>query len=121
MVSWQDTGTYYLYNVSTHGCINYDTVNVYMNDIKMPNAFTPNGDGVNDVFNPISFNDHAEIIDFSVYNRYGTRIFYTNKLHGAWDGYFNLKTCDLGVYFYIVEYRIGEVNYKDKGEITLIR
>lgn len=121
MVSWKDTGTYYLYNVSTHGCINYDTVNVYMNEIKTPNAFSPNGDGVNDVFNPISFNDHAEIIDFSVYNRWGDRIFYTNKLHGAWDGYFNQKPCDVGVYFYVVEYKIGEVKYKDRGEVTLIK
>lgn len=116
-----DSTLYYLITVNESGCRNTDSVWVYVNDIRMPNAFTPNGDGLNDVFYPIPQNTHATIKNFSVYDRYGQCIYYSTILGKGWDGTFKNVPCDLGVYFYVVEYSIGEKSYKEKGDVTLLR
>ncbi len=116
-----DSTLYYLITTHENGCKNMDSVWVYVNDFKTPNAFTPNGDGLNDVFYPIPKNHHAEIKNFSVYNRYGECVFYSTLLGNGWDGTFKNIPCDMGVYFYYAEYKIGTKTYKDKGDVTLMR
>lgn len=116
-----DTSLYYLIGVNSNGCTAMDSVFVYVNDFKIPNVFSPNGDGLNDDFFPMPYNDYAEIINFSIYNRYGQRIFYTHKLRQAWNGKQNDRDADLGVYMYHVEYKIGAKTYHLKGDVTLIR
>ncbi|MBL7704353.1 MAG: gliding motility-associated C-terminal domain-containing protein [Taibaiella sp.] len=109
------------------GCL--DTASLYIEpraynkDIVVPNAFTPNGDGKNDVFIPFVNLDRAySIIDFKVYNRYGQVIHASaNRSHG-WDGSFNGKVQDNGVYAYIIRIRfIDGTEQQFKGEVTLIR
>lgn len=116
-----DTSLYYLIGIHSNGCTAMDSVYVYVNDLKSPNVFSPNGDGLNDDFFPIPYNDFVEIINFSIYNRYGQRIFYTNKLRKAWDGQQNGRDAELGVYIYHVEYKIGAKTYHLKGDVTLVR
>jgi len=116
-----DTSLYYLIGVNSNGCEAMDSVYVYVNDLKVPTVFSPNGDGLNDDFFPIPYNDYVEIINFSIYNRYGQRIFYTHKLRQAWNGKQNGRDADLGVYVYHVEYKIGAKTYHLKGDVTLIR
>lgn len=116
-----DTSLYYLVGVNSSGCTETDSVFVYVNELKVPNVFSPNGDGLNDDFFPIPYNDYMEIVNFSIYNRYGQRVFYTSKLRKAWDGRHKERPADLGVYMYHVEYKIGSKTYHLKGDVTLIR
>lgn len=96
-------------------------VNVdYRANLFVPTAFTPNGDGINDVFRVanITFQDVPE---FRVYNRWGKEIFAAADNKG-WDGTFNGLPQELGVYYYIIKVVIPdgtEVSYK--GEVTLLR
>jgi len=56
-------------------------------DINIPNAFTPNGDGTNDVFNPIGRQvENAEYYMFKIHNRWGEQVFYTNDNTEGWNG-----------------------------------
>jgi gliding motility-associated-like protein len=90
--------------------------------IYVPSAFTPNGDNLNDVFRPIG--RQVTIIRFSVYNRYGERVFVSANGDGAgWDGMYKGKPCDVGTYFYQVEYlpADSESSVLLKGDVALVR
>ncbi len=116
-----DSTLFYLITVNPNGCNNIDSTYVLRNDYKMPNAFSPNGDGINDVFYPIPKNENAEVKNFSVYNRYGQVVFFTTKLGQGWDGTSKNIPCDLGMYHFFVEFKIGDKIYTSKGDVTLIR
>lgn len=114
-----ETTTYYL--KSTHECATTDSVRVIVTNARIPNAFSPNGDGINDKFHVLQFRDHVILKQFSVFNRYGERVFYTENITEGWDGMYKGKPCDLGVYFYYAQYTIGEKEYTEKGDVTLLR
>ncbi len=86
----------------------------------VPNAFTPNGDGLNDVFRPISMglkNYHLEI-----YNRWGHVLFITEDFSKGWDGYFNGELCQDDVYSYKIIYSIeGGKTFEKAGWLMLER
>lgn len=92
-------------------------------DIWLPDAFTPNGDGRNDIFHIITDNPNVRVINLSVYNRWGQRVFVSNLNNGGWDGTFNDKVCDLGTYYWMIQYEILGTNevYFKKGDVSLIR
>jgi gliding motility-associated-like protein len=116
------TTTYYLTAVGPEGCKAIDSVIVYVISNGMPNAFSPNGDGLNDEFLPVfSPDDRLFPIGFSVYNRWGQRIFYSAKAKKGWDGTYKNAPVDAGTYFYYVEFKIGDKSFTKKGEVTLIR
>lgn len=73
--------------------------------LEFPNAFTPNGDGYNDVLK--AKDGYQSIVKFeaAVFNRWGTKIYSWNKLDGGWDGKINGKTVRDGVYFLVVNAR----------------
>ncbi len=109
-------------------CVDTAMVNVgdlptYSTDVQMPNAFSPNGDGKNDVFRPVFKIDRAYTIDhFTVYNRYGQLIYTTSNMNSGWDGYYKGRLQDQGVYYYIVKIRFMDGSEKTlKGDVTLIR
>lgn len=93
----------------------------YSTEILIPNAFTPNGDGVNDVFNVIATGPWT-LVNFSIFNRYGENIFHTFDKEKGWDGRHQGEYVDQGVYFYLIEIMLpnGEWNTY-KGDLTLIR
>ena len=72
--------------------------------LKMPNAFTPNGDGRNDVFRIPAFLQII-LVNFSVYNRWGERIFSTANSAEGWDGTLNGRFQPAGAYVWRVEYQ----------------
>lgn len=89
----------------------------------IPNAFTPNGDGRNDVIR-IIYKGDIILKEFSIYNRYGQQVFTTDNITQGWDGNFNGREAELGVYYYYARLICG--NNKDrevtfKGDISLIR
>lgn len=107
------------------GCIATDTidVNVYrvQPDLYVPDAFTPNGDGLNDVFRPIPIGMKS-LRFFKVYNRLGQLVFSTNIQNKGWDGTINGNPQDPGVFVWMAEGEdyLGKIIYK-KGTVTLIR
>jgi gliding motility-associated-like protein len=118
------TGDYYV-QVTVGPCVVSDTVHVTLIDcaiiIEMPNVFTPNGDAINDVFIPKSYEgiSSARMI---ILNRWGRTIFETENIEEGWSGdSANDKSPD-GVYFYIVSYTDIENKQGElKGTVTLIR
>lgn len=103
-----------------------DTAYVNVNAISccelfLPNAFTPNGDGKNDVLS-IKTEHRFKGFMFEVYNRWGQIVFSTNQSETGWDGYFSGKPVDLGVYHYYIKYICDDgTNRIRKGDITVLR
>lgn len=115
------TTTYYLSVLSAEGCPAIDSVTIHVTNAFLPNAFTPNGDGNNDVFRLAIQDERVKLKDFSVYNRFGQRVFFTKDVQEGWDGRYSGKLADLGTYFYLVQYKIGIKTYTLKGDVTLLR
>ncbi len=87
-----------------------------------PNAFTPNGDGLNDIFNMIASKSYDfKNYSLSIYNRWGERIYFTNSLKGGWDGTYNGTEQNYGVYHYWAEFTINNQPKTIKGNVTLMR
>ena len=87
----------------------------------MPNAFSPNGDGLND-FIGLRSRGIEELERFLIFNRWGQLIFESNDINATWDGTFKGKPQEVGVYLFYVQARKflgGE--FFVKGNITLIR
>ena len=86
----------------------------------LPTAFSPNGDGENDVFRVRGGPFNAVI--FNVYNNWGELIFQTDDANVGWDGTFEGNNSPLGVYTWTFEIEIigGEI-IKESGDVTLIR
>jgi gliding motility-associated-like protein len=121
VVAPTETTTYYFTVTSKDGCTAYDSVTVHVTNAVLPNAFSPNGDGLNDIFKLEPKDERVRLKDFSVYNRYGQRVFFTRDITEGWDGYYNGKIADLDTYFYLVRFIIGANTYSLKGDVTLIR
>ncbi|NOT36918.1 MAG: T9SS type B sorting domain-containing protein [Saprospiraceae bacterium] len=90
-------------------------------DIRLPSAFTPNGDNLNDEFyisNPYIIN---KLEYFDILDRNGGLIFSTTDPYMRWDGSFKNKVLNSGTYFYRVEYMCKNEVYKNRGTVTLMR
>ena len=87
-----------------------------------PNAFTPNGDGLNDVFEVKMDCPRLESFELHIFNRYGQRLHSANAPGQVWSGYHNDVLLDAGTYFYQLRYKGKEGNYVVKtGDIALVR
>ena len=111
--TYSDTGSYNVQLVvsTQFGCIDTATLSVYVSDIfsvYVPNAFTPNGDGKNDVFGPIIIG--ADYYEFWIFNRWGEEIFYSTTTGDFWDGTFKGSIVKQDVYIWKMI-----VKEKDKG------
>ena len=120
-----NTTTYKVAVSAGNHCFSYDsvTVNVEKNNIQpylMADAFTPNGDGLNDCFGLKGWNGILKI-DFSIFNRWGQRIFETNDINGCWDGTFNGFSQPVGTYVYEIHAITICGDVERKGTIVLIR
>jgi gliding motility-associated-like protein len=111
--------------VENHGCVTTDMRFLEMNcSLIFPNAFTPNGDGMNDRFMPHLVN--IDEYDFFVYNRWGQLLFSSTGNTGSsadgWDGTFNGEMQPLGVYVYYAQgFDIKGQPVKAEGHFTLLR
>ena len=132
---------YILNNISPEGCVASDTVFVQVRFrdsviISVPDAFSPNGDGENDLLRVITnvdrdmnysngFNGDGGAIasmNFEIYNRYGQLVFRTTDPDEGWDGTFKDKPLNIGNFAYKLDYRLingltGTLN----GNVTLYK
>ena len=123
-----DTITVYTVTVTDSlNCSWTGSVTIYCTDVNcgkpnifIPNAFSPNNDGVND---KLCFRGNF-VLDFhlSIYTRWGEKVFETHNINDCWDGRYNGNWCLPGVYTYTchVKCEAGQENLL-KGDITLIR
>lgn len=104
------------------GCSDTITQTILVKDPEwyLPNVFSPNGDGVNDVA-WTNWGDLTGVV-FRIHDRWGREVFFTDKENEYWDGNFQGKACPEGVYFY----RLDAEDYLGRevlqqGPITLLR
>jgi len=121
MVDPLETTTYYVTGTSAEGCKAYDSVTVKVTNVIIPTVFSPNGDGRNDFFHLIPSFPGVRLLDISVYNRWGQRVFHGNQVGDKWDGSFEGQPCDMGTYFFTIIYAIGKKQYSEIGNVTIVR
>ncbi len=127
--TFRDTGIFTIQQVVLHpsGCTDtaYVIIPIYpVVDFFMPNAFTPNNDGLNDEFIPVGRFIGIRKYNFTVWNRWGDRIFATEDYNIGWNGQRNNagENAQPGVYAYLIDYIDGLGESKTlKGHCTLIR
>jgi len=117
------TTAYRLSVVTVEGCRGsaVEVVEVYYN-VRMPSAFTPNGDGHNDVFRiPPSY--PVTLRRLAVYDRKGMLVFNTENTGEGWDGNFNGHRQPAGVYVWWLEFNNPLTKHVEalKGTVVLIR
>ena len=115
----------YLIDISDiHTCVTIDTIQMLVlkkPGYYLPTAFTPNGDGLNDVVRPYLVGMKS-LKSFSVFNRWGNLIFYSKTYGEGWDGKYKGVVQDPGVYVWILEFiNSSDSKVTEKGHITIIR
>ena len=107
-----------------YGCTSTDSVLVSTHScctVHFPSAFTPNGDGRNDIFRPIN-QGRIQIKEFRVFDRWGKVVFETHDQRLGWDGKYGGVVQDMGTYFYFIQYLCADgKQYNEKGELMLIK
>lgn len=90
--------------------------------IAVPNAFTPNGDGLNDYLYPLNA-FKADNLEFKVYNRLGQLVFQSHDWTAKWDGTIKGEPQDAGVYVWTLKYTLRDTgkSFFTKGSTVLIR
>jgi gliding motility-associated-like protein len=119
---------YYLTMVDENGCYSSDSVkiDVVSNVLYMPNAFTPNNDGLNDKFKSVGYLEGVSNYTLMIFNRYGQFIAEIHDPFTGWDGYYNGKVCHQGTYVWKLIYEFEENPYSngpitEQGVVTLLR
>lgn len=116
-----EEGKYTLIFTDYNGCTGSDSIMVYMDRYRIfvPNAFTPDGDGVNDTFGPVITGDiTGEEIEMYIYNRWGEMIYQFTDFGNGWDGTYKGKKVSTGVYVWIL---IINGKARQDGSVSLIR
>jgi gliding motility-associated-like protein len=117
------SAAYVLIGLDENGCEASDTIVLEVvpcceaHQIYIPNAFSPNGDGVNDTFAPLTYLD-AEMVRFQIFNRWGGLV---HDSLSPWDGSFRGRDQPAGVYAYYVEYTCRGNQVFTTGDVLLIR
>lgn len=114
-----DDVVYMLTVTSQDGCQASDATLVkILRPIKIPNAFSPNGDGINDVWNVTYLNDYPNCT-VEIFDRYGRIVFKTVGYNRPWDGKRDGNPVPVGVYYYIIDPKNGAA--KATGSLTVLR
>lgn len=118
------TTTYTLSGVNTLGCTDSDdvTVTVIPYCIKVKNAFTPNGDGINDKWDVYDQFDCLKNVIVHVFNRYGNSVYESKDYRNTWDGRYKGKSLPDGTYYAVIEFQLitGRIQTV-KTDLTILR
>ncbi len=123
----RDSGTYWV-DVRLAECQGSDTVHISIEicdcSIFLPNAFTPNGDGRNDIFKALISTD-CPVSEYrmDIYNRWGALVYSTTVAGEGWDGLHNGMIAETGTYMYHLSLKAGSRRIEKyfKGDLLLIR
>jgi len=118
-----EPGVYFAAVITTAGCTGDDSIYVEekcLDDVVIPNAFTPNADGLNDIF--LAFGIGVKSFYMQVVDRWGEKIFESDSMDNGWDGTYLNHFAHDGIYVCMVKYSLDGVNIKTKkGMVALIR
>ncbi len=118
------TTTYTLSVVNNNNCTSTDQVviTVLTNCLNVMNAFTPNGDGANDLWLVTSGSACTKQVSVAVFNRYGNTVYKNDNYQNDWNGNYNGKPVADGTYYYNVTYKtIAGKTITLKGDVTILR
>ena len=88
--------------------------------VKIPTAFTPNGDGLNDYFGPLG--KVPEGYKLQIFNRNGEVVFVSSNIYQRWNGYYKGTLQPSSVFIYLVNYKdLQNIPHQQKGTFVLIR
>jgi len=110
-------------------CLSYDSINLFIQNptdlncdqLLLPNAFTPNGDMLNETFGISNKFIVDELKSFEIYSRLGNRVFSGNDKHSSWDGIYQGKKLNPGKFAYAISYVCNGQDYQKQGIVNLIR
>lgn len=118
-----DEITYYVEVTGVPGCTTIDSVKITVSgkELIMPTAFSPNGDGKNDVFRTLSKN--LKVFNLKVWNRWGEKVFETDNPAVGWNGVFRGAEQEVGTYVWNCTYQFSGDSDEQlgKGDVTLLR
>ncbi|NQT77288.1 MAG: gliding motility-associated C-terminal domain-containing protein [Bacteroidetes bacterium] len=118
---------------SQQGCMGEDSVYVLFfippepiyENFYVPNAFSPEGDGLNDEFKVISNSENISAFHIYIYNRWGALVFESKEMSLGWDGEYKRKPAPQGIYVYKIEYSVGTSGQEESrvksGTVMLVR
>ncbi len=124
-----ESTTYTLSTQAIDGCTQTDTVriNVISDDdiscenLLLPSAFTPNGDGLNETYRISNTFILESLESFEIFDRWGTRVFVASGINDGWDGLFNGLPVNPGHYIYKVSYTCQNADKSAIGGFSLLR
>lgn len=129
--NFEQSGSYRLEMATRCGSVYSNAIHIEVETCStsafVPNAFSPNEDGVNDLFQPLFAADfQVTSFTFSVFNRWGQLVFQSvDPTHAVWDGTLRGRTLPQGVYLWMLNYEFtvgdGAERVFESGEVTLIR
>lgn len=114
--------TYMVVGFNEYGCADTARAMIHIADrLFVPNAFSPNGDGRNDVFRIENFG-YQRVEEFRIFNRWGQQVYATQDGTKGWDGSYNGGYADPGTYFYLIRLRLQDDRIEQfKGDVILMR
>ena len=128
--AYNSSGDYTLNFTNSTGCDSIITLHLSVEaagtgncycELIIPNAITPNGDGINDYWK-ISHTACVLKTDVSVYNRYGSLIYHADDYQNNWNGTFRSAPCPDGTYYYIIKATyLSKSERLMRGNITILR
>ena len=105
------------------GCVLKDSLKLTLlpDLLLIPTAFSPNTDGLNDIFRPL--NKNLSKIAFQIFDRWGEKVYETDAVGEGWDGTYKGVKQPIGVYVWRAEYQIAGVNksFSTSGNVTLVK
>jgi gliding motility-associated-like protein len=122
VASPSSTTVYTLVVIDDNKCETSDSIKITVaggtSKILVPNAFSPNGDGINDtwIISNLSAYPGATV---DVFNRYGQLVFHSENYNKAWDGTYNGNPLPMGTYYYIIDLKNNEK--KMAGSVTIFK
>lgn len=125
LIKPSQTDKYTVTGTDVNGCKNCEDIIIPANDCStffMPNAFSPNNDGMNDLFCPIGNFEGIAEYKIDIYDRWGELIYSTIDINNGWDGTYKNQNVQIGVYTYHLYYiTVWNKEFSRIGTVTLIR